>query len=135
MKPDVHRSNALLWVIATVLGMLTAAQDWAAPFGDDSSKSTIVLWLAFSGLLGFADPRRPWLWAVLVGPWLPLMYLVLQAAKLFTWPPPNNDATALILLPVSLVVCAIGSYAGAMLRRISFPAAPAANAFSSDHGA
>ena len=127
MKPDVHRPKALLLVIAPVFGILTAAQDWAAPFGDDSSKSTIVLWLAFSGLLGFADPRRPWLWAVLVGPWLPLMYLVLQAAKLFTWPAPNNDFTGLILLPVSLVVCAIGAYAGAMVRRISLPVSSPSN--------
>ena len=127
MKPESHRFDALAWLIASALGILTAAQDWAAPFGDDSSKSTIVLWLAFSGLLGFADPRRPWLWAVLVGPWLPLMYLVLQAAKLFTWPAPNNDFTGLILLPVSLVVCAIGSYAGAMVRRTSLPVSSPSN--------
>ena len=44
-----------------------------APFGDDTGQFTVFLWLVSSGLLGFVMPRRPWLWAVSIGPWLPLM--------------------------------------------------------------
>jgi hypothetical protein len=48
--------------------LLAAAAERAAPFEDDSAKSTILLWLLFSGLLGFARPKRPWRWAVSIGP-------------------------------------------------------------------
>jgi hypothetical protein len=124
----------MVWLVAPLIGLLIAAQDYAAPFGDDSAKVTILLWLGFSGLLGFLDPTRPWLLALLIGPWLPLMYLVLQAAKLFTWPPPNVGATGFILIPVSLAVCLVGSYAGAWIRKLSSPESPAANTAPSGQG-
>jgi hypothetical protein len=107
--------------VASGLGILIALVDRAAPFGDDSSKSTIVLWLACSGLLGLAMPRRPWLWAVTVGPWLPAMYLVLQAMGLHSPIKPDTYTTSLLLVGVSLVVCAVGAYVGALARRIIGP--------------
>jgi hypothetical protein len=101
--------------------MVIAVQDKAAPFGDDSAQFTVFLWLVSSGLLGFVMPRRPWLWAVCIGPWLPVMYLVLQALGWHVPVHPNTSTTALILLPISLAVCAVGAYAGALARRILRP--------------
>jgi hypothetical protein len=108
--------------VASGLGILIGLVDRAEPFGDDSTLSTIALWLACSGLLGFAMPRRPWLWAVSVGPWLPAMYLVLLALGFHDPLHPNNTyTTGLILIGLSLVVCAVGAYAGALVRRIIGP--------------
>jgi hypothetical protein len=80
-----------------------------------------VLWLLFSGSLGFASPRRPWLWAVLIGPWLSLKNLVLRVAGRPGWVHPSTYTTILVLLPVSLIVCSVGAYGGAWLRRTFLP--------------
>lgn len=102
---------------ATGTGLLTAV-DKAAPFGDDTSQFTVFLWLVFSGLLGFAVPRRPWRWAVLMGPWLPLTHLLVHAMGLPDSIRPNTYTAILILVPVSLAVCSLGVYAGAFARRL-----------------
>jgi hypothetical protein len=121
MKPSAWWFQVLAVAVASGLGIGIAAVDRAAPFGDDSSQFTVLLWLLSSSLLGFAMPRQPWRWAVFVGPWLPLMYLVLQVLRWHAPINPNTYTTSLILIPVSLAVCAVGAYAGAWARRIFLP--------------
>jgi hypothetical protein len=128
MNQGAWPSRAIAITAASVLGILIAVQDRAAPFGDDSAQFTVLLWLVSSGLLGFIVPRRPWLWAVTVGPWLPAMYVVLQAAGLDAPIHPNTIGTSLILIPVCLGVCAVGAYAGALARRIILPPSRAGEA-------
>ena len=121
MKGRRWFGQAIAIAIASGLGIMVALVDRATPFGDDSSKSTIVLWLACSGLLGLAMPVRPWRWALLVGPWLPATYLVLHVLGSPAPINPNTVNGILILLPFSLTVCALGAYAGAMARRFIVP--------------
>jgi hypothetical protein len=128
MKQDTWVAWTIAIALASGLGIAIALIDRAAPFGDDSAQFTVLLWLAASGLLGFVLPRRPWLWSVAVGPWLPAMYLVLQGLGLHTTMKPDMFTTSLILIPISLVVCAAGAYAGALARRIILPPSRAAGA-------
>jgi hypothetical protein len=121
MKRQRWFGRAIAIAVASGLGIMVALVDRAAPFGDDSSKSTIVLWLACSGLLGFAMPVRPWRWALLVGPWLSAMYLMLHALGSPAPINPNTVTGILILLPFSLTVCSVGAYAGALARRLILP--------------
>jgi hypothetical protein len=129
MKQDTWVSRAMAVALGSGLGIAIAAQDRAAPFGDDSGQFTVLLWLIGSGLLGFIMPRRPWLWAISVGPWLPAMYLVLQALGWHAPIHPNTSSTSLILVPISLVVCAAGAYAGALARRMILPPSRPAEVF------
>jgi hypothetical protein len=124
MKHDSRASQALAIVIASISGLVIAALDRAAPFGDDSAKLTLLLWLLASGLLGFARPRRPWLWAVLIGPWLSLTNLVRHVLGLPGSVHPDSYRTILLLLPLSLAVCSLGAYGGALARRAWFPPLP-----------
>jgi hypothetical protein len=102
--------------LAVVLGASAAAFDVAAPFGDDSAKGTILLWLAACGLFGFLRPRRPWRWALLVGLWVPATHLVLHALGLPHALNPNTYTTALLLVPVALAFCLVAAYAGSLVR-------------------
>ena len=129
MQERTWVSRAIALVVASGLGIAIAMTDRAAPFGDDSAMFTSFLWLVSSGLLGFIMPRRPWLWAVAIGPWLPAMYLVLQVLGLPAPIQPNSVTTSLILVPISLAVCAAGAYAGALARRIVRPPSRAAGGF------
>jgi hypothetical protein len=121
MKKTIGVEQMIGLAVASVLGIVIALVDRAEPFGDDSSKSTILLWLACSGVLGFALPHSPWLWAVSVGPWLSAMYLILHALGLHSPIKPDTYTTCLLLMGVSLVVCAVGAYAGALVRHIIRP--------------
>jgi hypothetical protein len=105
------------YVVAVGLGLLVAGFDVAAPFGDDNEKCTILLWLVSCGLLGVVVPRRPWRWALLVGPWVAAVHAARLALGLPDSMNPATYTTALILLPVSLVVCLVAAYGGALLRR------------------
>jgi hypothetical protein len=124
MKHDNGALPAVAIVIATGLGLLIALLDRASLFGDDSAQFTVFLWLLCSGLLGFARPRRPWLWAVLIGPWLSLTNLVLHVLGQPGSVHPNAYTTILILLPISLAVCSVGAYGGALVRRALMPLSP-----------
>jgi hypothetical protein len=75
-------------------------------------------------------PRRPWLWALAVGPWLPAIYLVLQALGQPAPIKPNSYTTSLILILISLAACAVGAYAGALARRMILPPSRAAEPLS-----
>ena len=131
MKRQTRFGQAIGVAVASGLGIMVALVDRASPFGDDSSKSTIVLWLACSGLLGFASPDRPWRWALLVGPWLPGMYLVLHTLGRANPIHPDTYVGILMIMVVSLAACALGAYAGAMARRIIRPESHLAEASSS----
>jgi hypothetical protein len=119
-KPMAARESS--WRVTAVsslavgLGLLTAWFDVAAPFGDDTEKGTIVLWLVSSGTFGFLLPHRPWQWALLIGPWVTLAHL---ARHLFGLPDsinPNTYLTILLLLPISLLVCSLAAYGGSFVR-------------------
>jgi hypothetical protein len=104
--------------LAVILGLLVAVFDVAVPFGDDTEKCTVLLWAVFSGLLGYVQPRRVWRWAFLVGPWVPATHFVLHVLDLPDTVNPDSYITILILVPVSLVICGIGAWTGAILRHV-----------------
>jgi hypothetical protein len=109
--------HLLPYAAASAFGVLIAVVDVAAPFGDDSAKATLLLLVIFSGLLGFLLPLDPWRWALAVGFWLPLGHVVLHTLGLHDTINPNTYGTILLLIPVSLVACSLGAYAGAFVRR------------------
>jgi len=93
-----------VWLI-----VFSVAIGWAITYLDsgpnwDDTGITAFLILVSTGLLGFFSPKKPWLWAVLVGIWIPLVGI------LFT----HNFGGVL-----ALVVAFIGAYAGMALRRVS----------------
>ena len=59
-------------------------------------------------ILGTLGPRRPWLWALAIGVWLPLQ------AALATHRLPASAA--------AIVFALVGAYLGASLRRLAVPA-------------
>jgi hypothetical protein len=101
------------YALAVVLGLLVAWFDVVAPFGDDTEKGTILLWLVCSAVLGLLQPRQPWRWALLVGLGVPAVHFVLHTLGRPSLNP-NTYTTILILLPISLVVCFCGAYGGAL---------------------
>jgi hypothetical protein len=107
--------------LAVGLGLLAAWFDVAAPFGDDTEKGTLLLWLVSCGALGLLQPRRPWRWALLVGPWVPAAHFALHALGRPDSLNPGGYTTILVLVPVALAVCLLGAYGGSLLRSAGRP--------------
>jgi hypothetical protein len=89
----------ILLVAAVVFGLLMAFVD-SRPTWDDTGITVFAL-LIGSGIIGLLVAKRPWLFALSVGLWLPLWYILTK-----------HDLSMLILLAFPF----IGVYAGWALR-------------------
>jgi len=94
----------LLFTAALALGGLIGYID-SRPTWDDTSITAAVLFIT-SGVFGFLGPKRPWLWALALGIWIPILGLArVQNGWIF----------------LVLVVAFLGAYGGSGLRRLLFP--------------
>jgi len=89
----------LLLAISLTLGGLTTYVDTRPTWDDTGVTATAIL--ITCGVLGFSGPRRPWLWALAVGFWIPLFGIF------------RTQSFATLL---ALVVAFAGAYAGMALR-------------------
>jgi hypothetical protein len=96
--------NKVLLVVALTLGGLIGYVD-SRPNWDDTGV-TVAAILVCCGLLGAAGPSRPWLWALAVGFWIPLLGITR-----------SGNYGSLLALPFAFA----GAYAGMALRRALMP--------------
>jgi hypothetical protein len=100
----MHRG---LSIAAVTLGVAIAWVD-ARPTWDDTG-ITAGMMLLCATLLGMLGPRRPWLWALLTGIWIPA-YAMIRA--------PGVGKLAMLLV---LIFPLAGAYLGRAVRRWSTP--------------
>jgi hypothetical protein len=86
----------------------------------DDPAITLLLLAAFTFVLGALGPRRPWLWPLLVGIWVPVLDIVLPRLGLVPRDAAGSPPTflnALAVLGVVMAACFAGSYSGAFIVR------------------
>jgi hypothetical protein len=86
--------------LAIVLGLLITWVD-TRPGWDDTGITAGMLLLT-AALFGALDPTRPWLWALAIGAWIPLVGVI-----------QNHNFGSLLALAFAL----LGAYGGALLRK------------------
>jgi len=94
----------VLLIVALALGAAVTYVD-SRPTWDDTGVTAAAL-LAISGVLGFLGPKRPWLWALALGIWIPLLGVIRTQ---------NYGAI------LALVVAFAGAYGGMAIRRWLLP--------------
>lgn len=77
---------------------------------------TVVSLLATGIALGLLGPKAPWRWAVLIALGLPVMTAVAKLSGIRTAEPVQLDSRVTL---VALAFALLGSYAGALLRRVA----------------
>jgi hypothetical protein len=92
--------SKVLLPAAVVLGLLIAYVD-SRPNWDDTGVTAAAVF-AVAGLWGVLGPERPWLWALAVGGWIPVVGIVTT----------GNYGSLL-----ALAVAFAGAYAGMGVRR------------------
>ena len=90
----------ILLAVALIVGGLLAYVD-STPGWDDTGVMAGAIFLT-SGVLGYLGPQRPWLWALALGLWIPLLGIVRE----------QNYGSLL-----ALVIAFAGAYAGMAIRR------------------
>ena len=94
----------ILLAIALAVGGLIAYID-SRPNWDDTGVTAAAIFLV-CGVLGAAGPSRPWLWALAVGLWVPVLGITMT----------RNYGSLL-----ALAFAFAGAYAGMAIRRIILP--------------
>lgn len=95
-----------LLAVALAVGALVAYVD-SRPTWDDTGVTAGAVFVTCM-MLGYLGPRRPWLWALAVGAWIPIIAIVQD----------KNYAAVL-----ALAVAFAGAYAGMALRKVRPPVA------------
>jgi hypothetical protein len=93
------RTVSLLAIALTLGGLVTYVD--SRPTWDDTGITVGVL-LIISSVLGFVEPKRPWLWALALGLWIPLLSIVR-----------TQNYSAML----ALIVTFVGAYGGMAVRR------------------
>lgn len=107
-KFAAEKYRKLHWVLliaAVALGLAIAWVD-SRPHWDDTGITAGSLFLS-AGLLGLIGPRRPWLWALGIGLWVPL-YLFMRTPN---W---SNGLGGLVILAIPMAA----AYLGMAVRRV-----------------
>jgi len=105
------RSTLICALLALAGGIVIGAID----FNATEPQPAALLVLILAGLLGFAQPRNAWRWAVLATLGLPLAYVSLRQLGWQSRDPvsPGEYATLIALIPAL-----VGAYGGVLLRRV-----------------
>jgi hypothetical protein len=95
------------WLLAAaaVVGALIAFVN-SRPTWDDAGITALAMFLA-AQVFGLISPRRPWLWAIAVGIWIPALAVVRTSSV--------GSLTMLVVLAFPL----LGAYLGSAIRRAS----------------
>jgi predicted MFS family arabinose efflux permease len=118
MSSNGRAWNRVLGLAAVVGGL---GIGWMDTHNDEASVTIVVL-LVFSSLVGCLDrmgTRRAWLWALLIGIWMPVLSYSLPILGLAPVNPglPRTAPSYAALTAVVMAVCLIGAYAGAWIGR------------------
>jgi hypothetical protein len=90
-------SLALALAVGLAIGLVDTSPHW------DDAGITALAMVCASGLLGLLHPRRPWVWGLAIGIWIPLLNIL--AAH-------NASAILALIFPFA------GAYIGAFGRRL-----------------
>ncbi len=103
-KETMQRNNLDLLLLAMAALFIGGMITWidTLPFWDDTGITAGAVFIACA-LFGALRPERPWLFALLIGGWIPLIGILKN----------HNNGTIL-----ALVVAFVGAYAGSLLRRL-----------------
>lgn len=115
MRAKIAVTDVLLSLLALASGIFIGYADSHS----DDEFITLGILIGFSFLLGIIGPRRAWLWAVLIGIWVPVLDSVLPTFGLAPTRPGESFSllTALAVAALVLTVCFAGAYAGAFVSR------------------
>jgi hypothetical protein len=96
--------DSCLFIAALMLGLVIAYID-SRPHWDDAGITAGLMFLS-SAIFSTLAPRHPWVWALAIGSWLPLLTIV------------RSHSAGSALMSIVLLFPLAGAYAGLAVRRM-----------------
>ena len=84
-------------------------------FNNDEPQAAAIVVMICAAILGFAQPKNAWRWAIVIALSIPLVYLIAIAAGLQPRTPPEPGLYASLL---ALIPSFIGAYGGVFIRKV-----------------
>lgn len=102
-------------VICLAAALIGAFIAGAVDFNNNEPQAAVIVIVVFAGALGFIRPKYAWLWAIIVGLGVPLVYLIASALgyRPRGVPEPGWYASLIALIPAF-----ISAYGGVLVRKI-----------------
>jgi hypothetical protein len=100
-----------LGLFCLVIALIGAGFAGWVDFNNNEPQAAVLVILVFTSLLGFLQPSKAWLWAIVVALGLPALYLVATSLGYQPVSPPSPGWYASLL---DLIPAFIGAYAGAL---------------------
>ena len=107
----IMRNKTLLVAVLAIIGSL-----FIATIDSRATEvyATLMVMLPIAFVLGFIEPKRAWMWALIIGLSVPAGFLWhIVMASTYVEPPSNGFYTLITLVPAF-----IGTYCGVALRKI-----------------
>ena len=111
---QVKDRRMLLDVVCVVVALIGGCVAGAVDFNNDEPQATVLVIIVFTGLLGFAQPRKAWRWAIIVGLGVPIVYLI---ATTFGYQPKSLPEPGWYASLIALIPAFFSTYCGAFLRK------------------
>jgi cyanate permease len=96
-------------IVALIGGFVAGAVD----FNNNEPQAAVIVIIAFAGALGFAQPRKAWRWAIIVGLGVPIVYLIATA---FGYQPKSPPEPGWYASLIALIPAFFSTYCGVLLR-------------------
>jgi hypothetical protein len=103
--------DVLCIALAVIGGFLAGAVD----FNNDEPQAAVIVIVAFTGLLGFSQPRKAWRWALIVGLGVPIVYLI---ATVLGYQSKSAAEPGWYASLIALIPAFVSTYCGVLLRKV-----------------
>jgi hypothetical protein len=102
----------VLWIALAAIGAFLAG---AVDFNNNEPQAAVIVIVICAGLLGFIQPKKAWLWAIISGLGIPAVYLIATALGYHSKgvPEPGWYASLIALIPAF-----ISAYGGVLARKM-----------------
>ena len=107
--------NKFLTWVCLILALTGGIFAGWVDFNNDEPQAAVLVILVVTFILGLIQPRKAWLWAIIVALSLPAVYLFARSLGYQPFSPPSPGWYASLL---ALIPAFIGAYAGALGRVI-----------------
>ncbi len=114
MKTTTTKVRMNVDVICLAVALIGAFLAGAVDFNNDEPQAAVIVIVVFAGALGLIRPKYAWLWAIIVGLGVPVVYLIATVLgyQSKSVPEPGWYASLIALIPAFVSTCC-----GVLLRK------------------
>jgi hypothetical protein len=110
---QVRNRQMVMDMVCVIVALIGGFVAGVVDFNNNEPQAAVLVIIFFAGLLGFAQPRKAWRWALIVGLGVPIVYLIATA---FGYQPKSLPEPGWYASLIALIPAFFSTYCGVLLR-------------------